>query len=1758
MKLALLAALITLGAAQYYRDTPTSVIFKPGVEYVYHYKGHVLSGIPKASTQYAGLLIDTLVVLQFQQDYKVVLKLEKIKLFKLNNKISTPPLETLNENELTLLTGEQASVIIEQLVKPMKFRYVEGEIRELEKETHDRYWSVNIKKGILSLFQVTLKEKTTTTDPVYYDPTMSILKQGSTNNIPFWKLSRKSNTVYKAVETDVTGICETKYSVITDKTTSTSSFSTMKVTAVRDFDSCTTEPFHVRGLFQGVYVYPEEEDLLHPMVHTDYVITGDRSHFLIKEATLRGKYTFMLHGLQGGDMTTFILQKLTLKTTESIQTPLRMSSPKPCTLGLMMVIPDSLTEKKTFEELPRSSWLPPRSRMVSGRIPETVEPYGGEYEPYVEETGDVLAVAETLLTEIVSCMHQTETNKPCSDYLYRLDRVIRRIPKEQLKPFVLRYVTGIRTSEVEYRKSEILLDLLPTLSSTDSALVVIDLIREHVISKLRGSLMIKGLVLTVKPTPVVVRSLLELYKELEKETVSKLGSITLLRQSLLLGVGTVTHRMINVMRSHGKPQPEILNFIEIISGELKKLLEESSTEPEKILVLKSIGNMGAVQSILLLKNLAEDPRQPTVIRITSIYALRRLSKQFGKQVIPILMSIYMDTKEVRELRQAAFLIIIKSKPGFTTLEMIGHKLRHEPSSQLRTLVYTTLINLAEHTSHVPEHKELKENARLILKNIKPVSVGFHDSYSVKLNAFSEKFDLGGAINVMKIKSKTSGLPEALIANLQGMLLGKHRSIVEFGAEGKGLEVLIRKIFGPHGILKDILKGKVSLKDFVQPLTRPNMGEIEYKIREILQRMMIETRSETKPFGSWYIHVLRNEIQYMLFNTENVEELASKITTVVPELIMKLKRGIEVDIIKSVSHITSLHVSSPIGLPISLNYSVSGIFKVNGHVKINDLPTWSDVINRKPLPRVSLDVDLKPHIDVSTYLTYGVNMRWLSTLVGISKHIKSHVPVKLTTTIDPIKHTVSLKYFTPKESALPLHITIIPRTGIKYYPMTPAKLPFIIEMKEIHNENIVKVIPFERSIRCPLTGMNIETKGRVSSCGPLWCPFMPLVGKQELLVKAHPTSSVEFIVLEIKSLKTNFDIEGVPASYRTEHLFDEYETTYETGMRTYPESVPTDRTTTEFEPITTDPIFTSEPIKRQILVTLRPSSQSVPKVKGLFTWLMGRTYWKNQIDMQLICTHLDNPALKLHWNTVVNPLAWQMPEVETMYVSRSTEFLSKSLLKWSILGERQEIKVKIIPGSPVDFSKELKEHDILTAFTLPEARVQKIKYTAEIEFTHMGRKTLKYISLSHDLLRYLLLSHVTTSIPINPHSNKITIGVEVLPYWEQANIIVKTPLRNSYITKVPFYWNPLFPTKEKLMIHDSPAWTWYNTSVNEYEPTYEDEFDMDETTTVTNLEKPFPYRTTPIVAGECTIDGSSMTVNTFDDFSSTFRPIRKFSNRGCEIVLVQDCSNQGLFSVVTTGLGTTGTWKLKYLIPKYEIELIKPSLTSSSPYTSTGTVYVRINGEERTIHRAEPIVLTDPSPESEAEVAVIEKLNEGTIEVKLRELGIKFIVDIENSLIKAKMSPFSTLQGSLCGVCGNYNLDQSDEYTVPEYMKIPRTRNYYESNIIPSDTCDIERISDTEDDEEIETCSTENYLTVNRYEDETPMTCTSVKKVKQCSPGCRPVTVDSIKTCFRCSTESGMTRNFTPYAPRWDTMDTSVDCEDFYTRVEIPIRCVPVY
>jgi hypothetical protein len=930
-----------------------------------------------------------------------------------------------------------------------------------------------------------------------------------------------------------------------------------------------------------------------------------------------------------------------------------------------------------------------------------------------------------------------------------------------------------------------------------------------------------------------------------------------------------------------------------------------------------------------------------------------------------------------------------------------------------------------------------------------------------------------------------------------------------------------------------------------------MGNVGHKIREIVNKMMGELRTEEDPFGGWYIHLLGNEIQYIVLNSQNVEEVVNKVTTIIPELLMKLTRGVKIDVIKALSNVASLTIASPLGIPLSLNVTTMALFKVDGHVKVNNLPGWSEMLStyyRYPvpeLPKISVDVDIKPHIDIREEVLLGADLRWIKSAVGGVVKVRANKPIKFNVHLNSPEHLVSIKYFVPKETVKMLHVTAKPITVIKYVPTTVHKLPFIKEKKVITGEHIVKVTPFEYKYPCTLTGVELETKGTYSLCGPTWCPIIPFFGKQEIMITSRPISSVDYINIKIKSLRTNFQFEGVPSSYATEEMFEkdeeelERERSFYSG-RNYRTSTRSLIESGEFEPITTDPIFKGEPIKRQLLITVGPNNLQSPKIKTLITWLMSRGYWENQLNVQVIrLSHGETPAWKIVLNNVVNPLFWH-PE-ETRFRGEVGEFLTKTHLTWDIYGHVMEVKAKIIPGSIIDFTRELREHSIITPDTLPEAMAQKYKYTLDVEFPQMTHRMKKFITIIHNFIKHKLYNKLTTVIPTTPHPNRIIVAVELLPWWEKMNVIVKTPMEDSIISSIPFYWNPFMPTSEKIRMHDVPAWNWYENSTESESIYFKHTVPY---TTSSFFNHHVPYTMSSVVPNECVL--SPYGITTFDGVQLPGQVGSNFWKQRCTTVLAQHCSDEGLFSM--TAEGSVDNVMMMTYMPKLEVKTV---------FHTDRLASLIVNGNEKMLRTSEPIIIRNEFSETSPILYVIEKLEGDEVVIKAHELGLTIKINPTKRMTKIKLSPLSMLQGQVCGACGNFDQDQSNDYNVigdfsPENRKY---NDYLRPNVLSSETCDVEKIRN----EPEELCLIKTHLTIPRYEDGVEMTCSTERKIPQCSEGCRPETTKSIKTCFTCRSETGYSMPRKTYAPpRWDIDESGESCEEFYQRIEVPTSCVQVY
>jgi hypothetical protein len=846
------------------------------------------------------------------------------------------------------------------------------------------------------------------------------------------------------------------------------------------------------------------------------------------------------------------------------------------------------------------------------------------------------------------------------------------------------------------------------------------------------------------------------------------------------------------------------------------------------------------------------------------------------------------------------------------------------------------------------------------------------------------------------------------------------------------------------------------------------------------------------------------------------------------LIEKLKEGQDLDILKTLSVFNTLTIASPFGIPINLNMTNHAILKLTGRVKVNNMPSWSDIYNRRPLGKMDLDLDIKPTFDTSTYFKIGADMRWLKFMSGIEVHGRVHTPLKYQISLDTGLYQLTAKKFLPKTTVNAVHLRTLPATLFLLVPTDINKLPFIAEIKPVRSEEITKFVTFEKTKTWRFAGVDMYVKGQYVKCGPNWCPILPIFGKNELLVELRPTSAgISFIILTANTLNMN------PFSLDYDEDDDVKESSSWFNYRTVNRDSNRNREALrgEFDNEIPDPIFDTSPWRKEALIILG-NSQQADQIRGHFTWFMEKRFLKNQFILQVIDPTDYTPISKVKFNTVFNPTTW-LPV--SPYNHRPDEFLWK--LKMKCLptgGEEKVINTKLMPGSVYEIEQEFLEHGLISADSFPKVP-RKYKYTLETEFSKMTKRIEKYITKSLDVVKFLLFTRVTVALPPTLPTNKVIIVGEFMPRWEKMNFIIKSPREVDYIVDAPLVC-PLLPKHLKAKLHDYPTSYWYK---NETELSLDDD----------NLD----YKTSPIIGGECILRPHVLT--TFDGVSIPW--VEDPTGGNCEVVALQDCSEMKLFSLILSG--TPESRKLRILLPKSEIHLTH--LRSS--------VVIKVNGVEKRLHASQPIVIKEEVDESSEVLYRIEKLEGGLIELKSRYLGLKILINPITNKITVKVSPLSSLQGQLCGLCGNFNYDQSDDLFSSKMTTLNSPYDYFMSQVIPSDTCDVSQISR---DSEVNgrDLIVNKRLTIQRSHNGRLMKCVSENSVPQCEVGYTAVDTRYEKVCFTCenleeegdyedresigSSRSSL-RSVSDYDSQEDEDEESrVTCSDFGYRVRLPTSC----
>ena len=124
-------------------------------------------------------------------------------------------------------------------------------------------------------------------------------------------------------------------------------------------------------------------------------------------------------------------------------------------------------------------------------------------------------------------------------------------------------------------------------------------------------------------------------------------------------------------------------------------MASAQTKEEKLVVIKAIGNTGIDKFIPLLEPVIRDPSENPDVRAKAIYSLRRNSPMAKHLVHSICVPIILTPEAPLEVRMAALLITVNSRPESGVFTMIAQQIARDPSIQFTNFAYTTLKAVAQ-------------------------------------------------------------------------------------------------------------------------------------------------------------------------------------------------------------------------------------------------------------------------------------------------------------------------------------------------------------------------------------------------------------------------------------------------------------------------------------------------------------------------------------------------------------------------------------------------------------------------------------------------------------------------------------------------------------------------------------------------------------------------------------------------------------------------------------------------------------------------------------------------------------------------------------------------------------------------------------------------------------------------------------------------------------------------------------------------------
>eukprot|EP00914_Ancora_sagittata_P000065 GHVO01000437.1.p1 GENE.GHVO01000437.1~~GHVO01000437.1.p1 ORF type:complete len:721 (-),score=117.55 GHVO01000437.1:167-2155(-) len=648
---------------------------------------------------------------------------------------------------------------------------------------------------------------------------------------------------------------------------------------------------------------------------------------------------------------------------------------------------------------------------------------------------------------------------------------------------------------------------------------------------------------------------------------------------------------------------------------------------------------------------------------------------------------------------------------------------------------------------------------------------------------------------------------------------------------------------------------------------------------------------------------------------------------------------------------------------------------------------------------SLKLKLKTDISTRTMVVVkmGSSMPGIYTGAANAFSINSNIPIDFAISFESNTGKLVIKENLPNEKTELVEVRSRPVT---FFCLTPTEMTlskwnqeYNFEMITLDNPTIDTAYNREYTLPLLVIPVTIDVESKLRYGNPLWSARFPLVGLQEFYITLNKESvRCPTIIYEI-------DLNEIPRLYEcTEDI---------TNYRTDRQSLYDDDTTSNKKVVRPDEVFVKKCPAVKIPMLITTEEKTSKNIEIVATYIHSPNWMIHQLNFQLVGKSLVGlpygfENIKMFTEILTN--------VESMMEGQSRYPVIKFTFGFGLdRFDENKIVVKVVQDAP----EHIFEDEYRTTSSQPES----YKYTVIIQHNELTKEFKDVLYTCQEYLQPLYAKYLNkidvTSVLVK--RNEIKCFLKVVPQWEKLFVVFDVPEGDRYMMKLP--WK--LPFLRPLTLNEP-----YSLIVPPY------------TQKLTQIQKLTTY-------GKCVLGKTSL--KTYD--GHTLNLPRVFLEPNCEMLLSRDCSHERSFTLTMKPIDRTGQKAIKLVVPEYKIEIIPSTQKHWYSWNKDVDYEVKINDEEVTLKTHEPIVLKSKKTSRREPLYEIKEVS-NVVDVVCIKTGVR--VNFDGTVVKVE--PSTTSQGELCGLCGDYNMDPSNDVKPVHVSREENLKEYFIKYIIPSADC----------------------------------------------------------------------------------------------------------